>query len=350
MYVVIACWQWNRLACRVPGARKLDNGHENKKTDTASVRSDLVRYQVGGLRNLLGNKKVAMAYENYEYNIRRGRAVEIANWPEGVDMVRPSKLSMPVAREIRDGTIYWRCLLKAEHAELLEGNGDEDKEEEEEEEDWDDEDGPRAKGKGKGKGITKKPRKERSDKGMKCIAKATSTPSASAPSSSASASTSAKASASTSAKASASTSTSVLASNSTAADAEAEEVQGPARRRRCCQRHHLRPRHRRRLVRCPRRQEAAQAAQRRRAEEAQEPRRDPIVVAAPPRMRKKRSAKAASYYLALILPSCGAMAGVMRQYGPYGSLSVPNFLLYFTGIIRPGGVDLACARARSMRP
>ncbi|KAJ6471859.1 hypothetical protein DFH09DRAFT_1424420 [Mycena vulgaris] len=186
----------------------MDNGHENKKTDTASVRSDLVRYQVGGLRNLLGNKKVAMAYENYEYEIRRGRAVEIANWPEGVDMVRPSKLSVPVAREIRDGfrdgTIYWRRLSKAEHTELLEGDGDE--EEEEEEEDWDDEDEPREKGKGrgkgKGKGNAKKPRKERSDKGSKRTAKATSTPSASASTCSAPASTSANASASTAAPAS----------------------------------------------------------------------------------------------------------------------------------------------------
>ncbi|KAJ7688135.1 hypothetical protein B0H17DRAFT_1203144 [Mycena rosella] len=238
----------------------MDNGHENKKTDTASVCSDLVRYQVGGLHkffplihsawlmltcitgNLLRRKEVAMAYENYQYDIRCGRAVEIANWPEGVNMVRPSKLSMSVAQEIRDGfcdrTICWHRLLKVEHAKLPEHDGNEDEDEDEDNEDEDEdegnEDGPHEKGKGKPKLKPKKQPKVRSDEGTKRTAKATSTstcvtstmPSASASTSSASTYTSASASISTTS--SASNSTSASASTPTSVSASASAVFTPS--------------------------------------------------------------------------------------------------------------------------
>ncbi|KAJ7631497.1 hypothetical protein B0H17DRAFT_1150267 [Mycena rosella] len=107
----------------------MDNGNKTKN-DLTSVHREIVRVQLEGLPltqasgKVSKDKKAAMSYENHEYEIRELKGCEVVNWPAGVAMVCPSKMSAEVARDIcdrfEDGRTYWRKMSKAEHTQLLE--------------------------------------------------------------------------------------------------------------------------------------------------------------------------------------------------------------------------------------
>ncbi|KAJ7704910.1 hypothetical protein B0H17DRAFT_1126533 [Mycena rosella] len=63
-------------------------------------RSKIVQLQIFGLRTMSKEKKAAMSYENYKYNIHKLKGCEIVNWPADVNMMHPSKMAA-----------VWKCLL-----------------------------------------------------------------------------------------------------------------------------------------------------------------------------------------------------------------------------------------------
>ncbi|KAJ7688283.1 hypothetical protein B0H17DRAFT_1135738 [Mycena rosella] len=114
---------------------------QQKKNDLTSVRREIVRVQLEGLRELLHSPWLGFnADARYREHIKeqkgsnvlqklrardlRAQGCEIVNWPAGVAMERPSKMSADIACDIcdrfKDGRIYWHKMSKAEHTRLQE--------------------------------------------------------------------------------------------------------------------------------------------------------------------------------------------------------------------------------------
>ncbi|KAJ7182986.1 hypothetical protein C8R43DRAFT_1116599 [Mycena crocata] len=81
------------------------------RNDINSIRKQIVRMIINGLRDEKKNRTLAMHYHNYNLLIRHELGVELSGWPKDTPFTRPSNLSTEQARDIRDrlraGSIKW---------------------------------------------------------------------------------------------------------------------------------------------------------------------------------------------------------------------------------------------------
>ncbi|KAJ7159365.1 hypothetical protein C8R43DRAFT_1124575 [Mycena crocata] len=103
------------LSPDVPGSRE--------RNDINSVRKEIVRLILEGLRIIKNKRKVSMSWVDYQAAVREALGVELAGWPIDIPMMRPGRLVLESARRIRDmlrtGAIHWVPLSKAQHVELI---------------------------------------------------------------------------------------------------------------------------------------------------------------------------------------------------------------------------------------
>ncbi|KAJ7168419.1 hypothetical protein C8R43DRAFT_1121574 [Mycena crocata] len=96
---------------------------EKDLNDANSLRREVARLILDLLRKFKNNRRLMMSYIHYDIEIRERLKVELAGWPVNVPMTRPAKMSVEVARRIRDmlrtGAIHWVSLTKSQHEDLV---------------------------------------------------------------------------------------------------------------------------------------------------------------------------------------------------------------------------------------
>ncbi|KAJ7101388.1 hypothetical protein B0H15DRAFT_991240 [Mycena belliarum] len=99
-----------------------DKGNKSSN-DLSKVRKEIVTLMGQGLRKVSKDKGANMSYDDYDYQIRELKRVELLGWPTDITMERPSKMGVESARKIRDrlrdGSIQWHRMTAPDHAALV---------------------------------------------------------------------------------------------------------------------------------------------------------------------------------------------------------------------------------------
>ncbi|KAF7372628.1 hypothetical protein MVEN_00125900 [Mycena venus] len=100
-----------------------DRNDEDANTLDA-VRSQISEMANDGLRKIKNNKKLDMEWSNYRLKVVHELGVELAGWPDQVEIRPPSKIPADDARRIRDlmrmGKIQWVTLTRSQREEVAE--------------------------------------------------------------------------------------------------------------------------------------------------------------------------------------------------------------------------------------
>ncbi|KAF8179788.1 hypothetical protein K438DRAFT_1977150 [Mycena galopus ATCC 62051] len=85
-------------------------------------RKEVSRLVLEGLRQITKISTITMEWVNYEVAIREARGIELAGLPPDIPLLRPGTWNIETARRfcdgLRDGSIHWVTMTKAQHDEL----------------------------------------------------------------------------------------------------------------------------------------------------------------------------------------------------------------------------------------
>ncbi|KAK6992486.1 hypothetical protein R3P38DRAFT_2739770, partial [Favolaschia claudopus] len=96
---------------------------DQEKNGINDVRKDVSRLIQDGLRKATNNQTITMEYVHYDVAIREAKRVELAGWPDDVEITEREHWSAETGRRIRRmlqaGEITWVSMTKDQHDELV---------------------------------------------------------------------------------------------------------------------------------------------------------------------------------------------------------------------------------------
>ncbi|KAJ7084001.1 hypothetical protein B0H15DRAFT_951752 [Mycena belliarum] len=96
---------------------------DKEANDIVTARKEAAALMSKTLRKAVGDKKLQMSYEDYDYKIRALKGYELVGWPEEIVFQRPATMSAKEARTIRNGlchgAIFWHAMNADDRKELL---------------------------------------------------------------------------------------------------------------------------------------------------------------------------------------------------------------------------------------
>ncbi|KAJ7073292.1 hypothetical protein B0H15DRAFT_957358 [Mycena belliarum] len=99
-----------------------DKGSQ-EANDIVTARKEAAALMSKTLRKAVGDKKLQMSYEDYDYKIRALKGYELVGWPEEIVFQCPATMSAKEARTIRNGlchgAIFWHAMNADDRKELL---------------------------------------------------------------------------------------------------------------------------------------------------------------------------------------------------------------------------------------